>query len=61
MDYLAYGVRFLNLLIDSVKYTYSYIIESCATGYKQANANTLVFYDKNPTPYFTSFLQMNMV
>ena len=59
MDYLAYGVRYLNHFIDSVKYTYSCITELCSTGYKQANANTLVFYHNNPTPYITSFIKMN--
>jgi len=59
MNYLAYGARYLNYFIDSVKYTYSCITDLCSIGYKQANANTLVFFDYNSTPYLSSFIKMN--
>ena len=60
MDYLryGYGAQYINLCIDYSKLCINYISELLSFNYKKATANTLVFFDKNPTPYFSSFLDL---
>lgn len=58
MNYLAYGARYINLFIESVRYITSYVSDLTSNLYKQTTADTLVFFDKNPTPYFSSYLDL---
>ena len=60
MGYLkyAYGIQYINLCYDYFKISSNYLYELVVSTYKKANANTLVFFDKNPTPYFSSFLDL---
>ena len=59
MDYLGYGAQILNTIIESVTVVKNYVSDLLTSGYKQATANTLVFFDNNPTPYFTSFIDLH--
>lgn len=60
MEYLryGYGAQYINLCIDYSKLCVNYISDLLSFTYKQLTANTLVFFDKNPTPYFSSFLDL---
>lgn len=60
MNYLryGYGAQYINLCIDYSKLCINYVSELISFSYKKATANTLVFFDKNPTPYFSSFLDL---
>ena len=60
MDYLSYGygAQYINLCIDYSKRCINYVSELLSFTYKKASSNTLVFFDKNPTPYFSSFLDL---
>jgi len=58
MNYLTYGARYINLFIESVTYIRNYVSDLTLNLYKQTTADTLVFFDKNPTPYFSSYLDL---
>jgi hypothetical protein len=60
MNYYLYGycAEYINLSIDYSKLFINYVSELFSFSYKQVTANTLVFFDKNPTPYFSSFLDL---
>jgi hypothetical protein len=60
MEYLryGYGAQYINLFIDYSKRCINYVSELISFTYKKVNANTLVFFDKNPTPYLSSFLDL---
>ena len=60
MNYSIYGyaAEYINLCIDYSKLSVNYVSELFSFTYKQLTANTLIFFDKNPTPYFSSFLDL---
>ena len=60
MGYLkyAYGIKYINLCYDYFILSSNFIFELLTSTYKKANANTLIFFDKNPTPYISSFLDL---
>ena len=58
MNYLAYGAKYINLFIESVTFITNYVSDLTCNLYKQTTADTLVFFDKNPTPYFSSYLDL---
>lgn len=55
MNFLGYGAEYINYCIQY----YNYCINILNLTYKQTTANTLVFFDKNPTPYFSSYLDLH--
>jgi len=60
MGYLkyGYGAQYINVCYNYLILSSNYLFELVSSTYKKANANTLIFFDKNPTPYFSSFLDL---
>jgi hypothetical protein len=51
-----YGIPFYNLAYESISNFYNEIVFHCNNIVKGYNSNTLVFYENNPNPYISSFI-----
>lgn len=54
-----YGLSYFNYIIRTIIYLRNYLNEIITQRYKQLSSDTIVFFEKNPTPYFSSYLDLH--
>jgi len=54
-----YGLSYFNYIIRTLLYLKNYLIETLRQRYKQLSSDNIVFFQNNPTPYFSSYLDLH--
>ena len=54
-----YGLSYFNYIIRTILYLKNYLSETLRQRYKQLSSDTIVFFQNNPTPYFSSYLDLH--